>query len=68
MKTTNKYTAVKDLIQNLLFQKCKIEPLENLEGIITSVLLNGNGFQFHVRYYIDGEQKTEWFYDFEILI
>lgn len=52
--------------EKFLFRRCLIIPLENYRGIITSICANNRGFEFQVRYYIDGEQKTEWFYDFEI--
>ena len=58
----------KTLISNFLFKPCKIEPLENLDGVITSICFSPKGFEIQVRYYLDGEQKTNWFYDFEIFM
>lgn len=51
---------------NLLYKKCKIKPLENLEGIIIAVFITKKGVEYQVRYYIDGRQEDTYFLDFEI--
>jgi hypothetical protein len=53
-------------IKELLFKPCLILPLENQKGIITSLIYSYKGTEFQVRYYFDGGQRSEWFYDFEI--
>lgn len=49
-----------------LFQDCRIIPLENQPGKITGIGLFHTGLQFKVRYFIDGQYKEDWFYDFDI--
>ena len=56
----------KQISEKILFHPCKIKPLENYSGVIVSVCANQKGFEYQVRYYFDGSQRTEWFYDFEI--
>lgn len=60
--------SLKKIINNFLFKKCKIEPLENLDGTITAICFSPKALEIQVRYYIDGKQETSWFYDFEILM
>jgi len=59
---------IKEFMNNLIFKKCKIEPLNNIEGTIISTCVDSKGFKLQVRYFIDNESKQDWFYDFEILI
>lgn len=53
-------------LKKYLYQDCKIKPLENQGGVITGIGLFHTGLQFKVRYFIDGQYKEEWFYDFDI--
>ena len=66
--TEEKPIIIREFMKNLIFKKCKIEPLKNIEGTIISTCVDSNGFKLQVRYYIDNVQKENWFYDFEILI
>lgn len=54
--------------QDLVFCPCEIKTLDNTKGYISSVCISYKGVEFQVRYYIDGEQRTEWFQCFEIII
>ena len=51
-----------------LYSEVKIKPLENLTGTLLAVCLNKYGIEYQVRYYMNGEQKTEWFLEQEIII
>ena len=53
-------------LKKYLYQYCKIIPLENQEGVITGIGMFYTGLQFKVRYFIDGQYKEEWFYDFDV--
>jgi len=55
-------------LQKLVFCPCKIKPLEDLGGVITSVNISSHGIEYKVRYYLDGKQNNDWFQDFEIII
>ena len=63
-----KTMIIKEFMDNLIFKKCKIEPLNSIEGTIISTCVDSKGFKLQVRYFIDKESKQDWFYDFEILI
>lgn len=51
---------------DLIYSKCKIKPLEDLEGIITAVFITKKGVEYQVRYYFDGKQEDTYFLDFEV--
>ena len=51
-----------------LYSEVQIKPLENLKGTLLAVCLNKYGIEYQVRYYMNGEQKTEWFLEQEIII
>ena len=53
-------------LRDLIFKKCKIKPLEDFEGTITSLTISYKGAELQVRYYFNGVQNTNWFYDSEI--
>lgn len=57
-----------DKLQTLIYTKCKIRPLEDLEGRIMSISISKYGLEYNVRYYIDGEQKEREFLNEEIKI
>jgi hypothetical protein len=52
-------------MNNILFNSCTIKPLE-IKGIIVGIYITTKGTEYQVRYYWNGEQKTEYFFDFEI--
>lgn len=53
-------------LSKYLYQECEITALEDQSGVITAIGLFHTGLQFKVRYFIDGQYKEEWFYDFDI--
>lgn len=55
-------------ISKNLMKPCKILPFENLEGIIVGENHSKEGVELQVRYFLHGEYKKEWFYDFDIEI
>ncbi len=54
--------------KDLINKSCKIIPFEMLEGTIIAVFITKKGVEYQVRYYLDGEQKTDYFFDWEISI
>lgn len=52
--------------EKLINKKCKIIPFENLDGIITGIYISKKGIEYQIRYYMNCEQKIEYFFDFEI--
>lgn len=52
--------------QELINKPCKIKPFENLDGIIIAIFITKKGVEYQVRYYLNGEQKTDYFFDWEI--
>ncbi len=52
--------------ENLINSPCKIKPFEDLDGIIIAVFITKKGVEYQVRYYLNGEQKTDYFFDWEI--
>lgn len=52
--------------ENCINMPCKIMPFENLKGIIIGVYITKKGIEYEVRYYMNGEQKTNYFFDWEI--
>ncbi len=53
-------------ISDLLYKDCIIKPLENYEGKIIAINQSKKGTELQVRYFINGEYRTEWIYDFDI--
>lgn len=47
-------------------KNCKIIPFD-CRGTIIGVYITGKGIEFQVRYYMNGEQKTDYFFEWEIL-
>lgn len=52
--------------EKLINTECKIKPLEDLKGTIIGIYINRKGTEYQVRYYFNGEQKTDYFFDWEI--
>jgi len=50
----------------LINTRCHIRPFEMLGGVITGVFITKKGVEYQVRYYMNAEQKTEYFFDWEI--
>lgn len=53
-------------INKTIFKDCIIKPFENLEGKIVALNQSKKGTELQVRYYLNGEYKLEWFFDFDI--
>lgn len=53
-------------INKILFKPCKIKPFEDLEGVIVALNQSKKGTELQVRYFLHGEHKIEWFFDFDI--
>lgn len=53
-------------ISTLIFRQCVIKPFENLEGVIVGLNQSKKGTELQVRYFLNGEYKLEWFFDFDI--
>ena len=49
-----------------IYKKCKIIPFEDLDGVITAINQSKAGTELQVRYFLNGEYKKEWFFDFDI--
>ena len=49
-----------------LFQPCVITKLDDHEGLIVSINHERCGSMILVRYYMYGQIRHDWFYDFEI--
>lgn len=45
---------------------CIIKPFDDLKGTIIAVFITKKGVEYQVRYYLNGEQKTDYFFDWEI--
>ena len=52
--------------ENLIFQTCYIKPFEYLNGTIIAVHISLKGIEYQVRYYLNGEQRTDYFFNHEI--
>lgn len=52
--------------EELINKDCEIIPFEKLKGTIIAVFITKKGVEFQVRYYLNGEQKTDYFFDWEI--
>lgn len=53
-------------VQDLFLRKAKIVPFEDIEGVITTLSYGIGGLQLNVRYYLDGQQKEDWFFPEEL--
>lgn len=60
-------TTASSTVQEYIYAKCKIKELEAV-GHITAVFITKRGVEYQVRYYIEGEQREQYFFDFEISI
>jgi hypothetical protein len=56
----------RETFEKLLFKEVKIKPLENLQAVIVAVAMGFNGLTYQLRYYIDGTQHEDWFYEWEV--
>lgn len=61
-------SGCKTIDESIINKRCKITPFEGLDGVIIAIFITKKGVEYQVRYYIDGEQKTEYFFDWEIEI
>jgi len=52
--------------EDLINKPCKIIPFEYLKGVLLAVFITKKGVEYQVRYYLNGEQKTEYFFNWEI--
>ena len=50
----------------LINKPCLITPFENLKGTILAIFITKKGIEYQVRYYLDGNQNTDYFFDWEI--
>lgn len=50
----------------IIYKNCIIKPFENLEGKIIAITQSKRGTELQVRYFLNGEYKIEWFFDFDI--
>ena len=55
-------------VQDLFLRKVEIVPFEDVEGTITTLTYGIGGLQLNVRYYLDGQQKEDWFFPEELII
>ena len=55
-------------VQDLFLRKVEIVPFEDVEGVITTLTYGIGGLQLNVRYYLDGQQKEDWFFLEELII
>lgn len=53
-------------ISGLLFKPCKIKPFIDLDGVIVGLNQSKRGTELQVRYFLNGDYRTEWFFDFDI--
>lgn len=53
-------------INDVIYKDCVIIPFENLEGKIVAINQSKKGTEIQVRYFLNGEYKLEWFFDFDI--
>lgn len=53
-------------ISELIYKPCVIKPFENLQGVIVGLNQSKKGTELQVRYFLNGEYKLEWFFDFDI--
>ena len=53
-------------LNECIYKPCVIKPLDNLEGVIIALNQSKKGTELQVRYFINGEHRLEWFFDFDI--
>ena len=53
-------------INKIIFKPVKIIPLEHLEGVIVAMNQSKKGTELQVRYFLNGEHRLEWFFDFDL--
>ena len=53
------------LLEKILEKECYIKPFE-MKGTIIGIYMSKKGIEYQVRYYINAEQKTEYFFGWEI--
>ena len=53
-------------INEILYKPCLIKPLDDLEGVIIALNQSKKGTELQIRYFINGEHRLEWFFDFDI--
>ena len=63
MKRINYETNTK--FDKLFNRQCEILPLEAW-GRIIGIYFSLEGVKYHVRYFFDGELRTDYFYNYEI--
>ena len=56
------FHRVYDPYWNDEYRSCEIIPFEKLKGTIIAVFITKKGVEYQVRYYLNGEQKTEYFF------
>jgi hypothetical protein len=61
-------SKVKDVIDDVINCDCEIKPFEYLKGTIIAIFITKKGIEYQVRYYMNGEQKTDYFFDWEIIL
>ena len=59
---------IKDVIDDVINHDCEIKPFEYLKGTIIAIFITKKGIEYQVRYYMNGEQKTDYFFDWEIIL
>lgn len=52
--------------ENLLYKDCFIVPFERLPEKIVAINISKKGVEYQVRYYLNGEYKLEWLFDFDL--
>ena len=55
-------------INDIIYKPCLIKPLDDLEGVIVALNQSKKGTELQVRYFINGEHRLEWFFDFDIFL
>ena len=55
-------------INDIIYKSCLIKPLDDLEGVIVALNQSKKGTELQVRYFINGEHRLEWFFDFDIFL
>ncbi len=66
MKTVEEKISLKTLIDTIN-QPCIIKPFE-INGHIIAIFITKKGVEYQCRYYLNGEQKSEYFFNWEIEI
>ena len=55
-------------LNECIYKPCFIKPLDNLEGVIIALNQSKKGTELQIRYFINGEHRIEWFFDFDIVL